>query len=651
MSKTYYSGSDTGVGFAVPADPKSITDGLDDEQIKARVVSESEKYQLALRLYQKQNSVVARKTESAKKLSDTIRNNADNIWKKSSDGLDTNLIRSFGEAIASVLSLYDLSPDDMGNEVRSLYELTQSDELRSGDMALVASKADNAMEAIVKIEEQAKKVPEYEKAMSDMLTAQRNYQMAVNDAMRAKVKSDSRLLESVGKDVDIRSMTTVPPNYQLSDGDSPRQCKTCKFFERMDSDTGHCTIYNRTVKANYICDVWQSKDLTPIHTPVRKISRKEYAETQGQVWATSQEIGNGDVWVTDVIDYNKVDDRHTKPFPDNDISRAVLKDFLPSDTVYLKSMRSLGRIESLVEIDGLTIYSVKLMDTSGNTTGYAYTYSDDMQARSSKAVKRIGGIEPSRRYKSLEDDLEQMIKTVRDFYKALDTICSEHSDLRTKPLDNTNVLTPLRDAMLTELENPLFDNVATGKRRKYFRALQSAMTSVGASRLILFEAFKLVNILSKTSGEKSVDDQRNVMIKAQQDAYDRLDWARKMLYDALMLPSATHGDDAPQYKKIRRRVKADEKGISQLLSQNSVPHDSVTLDGDYAIVIGSPVSTEVGANKQLESAVSVLESSGYKVWESYVGMDSSRFSFGEAEFKYMIRMQSAPELSDDSTEL
>lgn len=631
MSKTYYSGTDTGVGFAVPVDPKSVTDGLQDEQIKSRVKRESDNYQEALKGFQVAQSVIARKTEGAKRLSDTLRNNADTVWKKSQTGeVDTAMIRAFGEAIANTLSLYDLEPEDMGNEVKSLYELTQS-ELRSGDMELIASKADDAMQAIESVEDRAKKSSEYEHALSAMLTAQRNYQLAVGDAMRAKVKSGSRLLESVGAEVDLRSVTSVPPNYQLSDGDSPRQCSTCKFFKNVVGGSGHCELYNREVKAKYICDVWQGQDLTTFHTPVRKISPKSYTETEGEVWATSQDVDpDSKVWVTNVVNYNEEDERHTEPFPDNDLSRAVLKDFLPSDVVYLRSMRSLGRIESLVDVDGTTIYSVKLMDGNGNVTGMAYTYSEDLTARSSKAIK--GGFK-SVSLKSLDDDLHQMVQIVRSFYKSLDAICTEHSDVREKPLDNTNVLTPLRDAMLTELESPLFDNVATGKRRKYFRALQSAMTAVGAARLVLFEAFKVVNMLSNSSGEKSLDDQRHVMLKAQQDAYDRLEWARKMLYDSLVLPSATHGDEAPKIKSVDM--------AKQMLDSNNIFYDEISSNESDVAIIGRGMASQAGADAKLAEAIETITQNGYTVWESWTGSDSSQFpSIG---YSYMVRFSAMPE--------
>ncbi len=96
------------------------------------------------------------------------------------------------------------------------------------------------------------------------------------------------------------------------------------------------------------------------------------------------------------------------------------------------------------------------------------------------------------------------------------------------------------------LASDIFQNVTTGPKRKYFRAVQNAMVSVGAARQVLFDSYKTINYLKARPASPQVKAQMyEAAVTAQKQAYDRIQDALKMVQDSLTMPSATHGYEAP----------------------------------------------------------------------------------------------------------
>lgn len=377
------------------------------------------------------------------------------------------------------------------------------------------------------------------------------------------------------------------PNYRLAIDASPRVCGNCRFFEGSQGVDGYCHAFDFTAKSNYVCDAWQARELTATHTTVRN---------EGDALASTQK-GTSMRYATKD---NEADDNYEQPIftapmieklghpkevpgkvpgsrivveetpighmqyeedmnysvpqkPDVNVAmtgtlRAARSEFLPGDAVYSRSLRTSGIIESCLVDDGIQVYGLKLIDTNGVAWGTGFSYGEDLQPRSNKAVKYASQktVKPSI-FRAIKADgqIEDMIQVIRTAYQALKAVCDQHGDLMAAPLSNKEVLTPLREQMLEVMENPMFQNVVTGPKRKYYRAMQAALVSVGAARQVLFEGYKAINKLRNEGTGTTKAQMRDVMLQAQTGAFDRVKQAMTCLSDSLTLPSATHGDPAP----------------------------------------------------------------------------------------------------------
>lgn len=410
-----------------------------------------------------------------------------------------------------------------------------------------------------------------------------------------------RLLDEINqKDVQRSgsSTITVPenvPNYRLALDTSPRVCGSCRFFEWIEgTDKGQCHAFDFEAKAKYTCDAWQAEALTSVHTAVRDEGRRsmmrqkdadtnwkeplyssavndkdgEPKEIQGKVPGRQQtEIGVEDAQLEIVEDINY----STPDEPaENAALRAAENNFLPGDVVYSRALRTMAVVQGSVDIAGNTVYSLKLVDNRGGAWGSGISYGDDLQPRSKTATKT------RRRRRAKSSDIADMVDVTRSVYKALKNVVEAHEDLVALPLSNKDVLTPLQEDMLEVMEDPMFDNITTGPKRKYFRALQTATHAIGAARQVLFEGYKTINVIRRQNSSAKAQ-MRDVMMKAQESAYDRVKQALKQVEDALTMPSATHEEPAPGVEKIFKRGTSRKDlydGLFDLVAGN-VTHDNI----------------------------------------------------------------------------
>lgn len=392
-------------------------------------------------------------------------------------------------------------------------------------------------------------------------------------------KSQMRLLQDIeeaeaNKDVAAPASPTTPPthvpNYRLAIDASPRVCGNCRFFTGSNGVNGNCSAFDFTARANYVCDAWQAQSLTSFHTAVRgimdtiadvvgeatgnkpqatlKVELSPVIEidghpkvTEGVVPGEHQvplPIGDNYTWALEegFYQHNEDDGKH-REIPREENLRNATRTFLPGDLVYSGALRSMAVIQKAAELEGLKVYALKLIDGNGNSWGSGISYGNDLTPRSKSAVKSDDNI--STVYAT--DDLVEQTQTV---YKALRAIVKNHENILENPLSNKEILTPLREDLIKCLSQDMFVGVKTGPKRKYYRAIQTALSSIGAARQVLFEGYNAIRTLQETMpANKSA--MRQVMLKAQQDAYERVCHACKQLEDALMLPSATHNQAAP----------------------------------------------------------------------------------------------------------
>lgn len=415
---------------------------------------------------------------------------------------------------------------------------------------------------------------------------------SVNPASKSQVL---RLLEtSKGATRNDDNAANVP-NYRLALDTSPRVCGSCRFFEWTEgTDEGRCSAFDFTAKAKYTCDAWQAEALTSVHTAMRDEGRRsmmrrkdadtnwneptyespvEYIdgtpeEDQGRVTGrqhVNQHTSDEEIVVVDEINYSVPE----KP-DDNAALRAANKNYLPGDVVYSRALRTLAVVQGAVNMAGNKVYSLKLIDNKGGAWGSGISFGDDLQPRSKTATKKA-----RRRMKS--DDIADMVEVTRSVYKALKQVVETHSDLMSMPLSNKDVLTPLQEDMLSVMENPMFDSITTGQKRKYYRALQKATHSIGAARQVLFEGYKTINVIRRQDASAK-SQMRDIMLKAQQGAYDRVLQAFENIEDALTMPSATHGDPAPGVKKVIRRGTSRKDlydGVFDIVASN-VDYDNIS---------------------------------------------------------------------------
>jgi hypothetical protein len=341
--------------------------------------------------------------------------------------------------------------------------------------------------------------------------------------LMVKNKPDDNNYQNIIENPLSDSKIDVPdnvPNYTIAIPNSPRICASCRFFEWKDEkeNVGTCKSFNFTSQANYVCDAWQAIGRSSIQDIIKD----------------TDNFNKGNITKENETMYDE-----SFNIAENDAQkniRVAKKIFYPGDTVYSKSLRATATIESITDIDDQKVFSLKLLDKNGVAFGSGFTYESDLEHKSLKATKTI---------KSLEEDLENIIDITRDIYKNLKTIVEFHKDLENKPLSNKEVLTPLQSYLISILQKPILQNVTTGERRKYYRAIQDATYAVGAARQILFDALK--EIMEKQKSANKIE-LRTIMLTAQNRAYTRVEESLKLITDSLTMPSATHGTPAPGYK-------------------------------------------------------------------------------------------------------
>lgn len=417
------------------------------------------------------------------------------------------------------------------------------------------------------------------------------------------------------------------PNYTLAIPNSPRICASCRFFQWASDTTGKCTAYNFEAEANRVCDVWQAINLSEAKTTVRNdepVNNKQLVTDNATIYEKDLFDANKSV---PVVTPTTVEAQPVASLPEN--LKAVEKSFLPGDTVYSKSLRTFATIEAITDVDDQKMFSLKLIDVKGVAWGTGFTYKSDLSHKLQNATKSVVDVSQ----KSVEDELAQMVQITRDVYKSLKTLVDEHTDIVARPLSNKEILTPLQEQMITIMRDPLFQNVTTGQKRKYYRAMQNATYAIGAGRQLLFKSFKEISEMQQNSSA-SKSEMRNIMLEAQKFAYDRLKDALKQVTDALVLPSATHDTPAPGYKVIGYKSDSQvAEDVRSILSDN-IACDSLTVDslGDGAMTaslsqtVESPDSNVAFAElDKIQSVVNNM-SKNFSLVASVVSSDVKRVS-------------------------
>lgn len=393
-------------------------------------------------------------------------------------------------------------------------------------------------------------------------------------------KSFNRLLDVAQSEEETRAANdsdTVPkivPNYRVALDSSPRVCGNCRFFQGTEGVNGHCRAFDFTAKAHYVCDAWQAQQLTAYHTVVRNEGDDEDTSKQGDVEYSSPMLEGdhvdkdegkveghyiehtanegGDLQIAHTVDYSE------PSTPDENAAlRAAGRSYIPGDKVYSNALRTLAIVDDVAQIDGVQVYGLKLVDNRGGVWGAGYSYARDLEPRSNEAVKNDPSVKAyeDEFYEDIRDDgesinLDQIITATRKVYKMTSQAVRQHEDFVSNPVSNKDTLNPIRDALLALNQSPMMKNVKTGPRRKYYRALQHALSSIGAARQILWESYRAINETGRTDGAPATQSMiRKAAYRAQKDAYSRLVNANDHLKDALSLPSATHGYDAPGFEE------------------------------------------------------------------------------------------------------
>lgn len=408
------------------------------------------------------------------------------------------------------------------------------------------------------------------------------------------VEVDTRLLEELEEPVN----TSVPqdvPNYRLAIDASPRVCGNCRFFKGDEGLYGNCTSYDFTARANYICDAWQSIPVPSAKTynqghNMRYRSKAEMIDNDGSPEITPGKVP-GSVIQPDAnahdVNWEAVDINYSLPQPsdENAVLRNTEKQFLPGDIAYSHALRSLIIIKAMGQTGRLKYYVVDMIDGNGTRFGTGITISEDMTPRSKQAVKRNRGITSVKNEEI--DGLDEVISETKAVYQMLEKIVATHADLINNPLSNKDVLSPLREQLIQIMEKSIFQNVRTGQKRKYYRALQDTLYSVGAARHILFSGYKTINYVKRMEPNNKTKI-RHVMVKSQKDAYSRLKIALRQVEDALTLPSSMHNMPAPGLKQYDRAKKDLFDVILQRFHDANVAIDGkVKLDeGEYVTQYG-----------------------------------------------------------------
>lgn len=359
---------------------------------------------------------------------------------------------------------------------------------------------------------------------------ERDINMLIDKNNSPDIKS-ARLLEVVlnkEKSVDSDGTPSNVPNYRVSIDNSPRVCGNCKFFASEGGIDGNCNYYKFVAQANHICDAWQG-GLTTAKADI--ITQDNPAPRAGVVPAA------------DVLMEIEPDD--TELLLNRDIIyqaentpglRAATEEIVPDDVVYSKALRTFGIVQNIATIDNIKYYQLKLIDSAGKVTGSGFAPQTDLQIRSKSAFKTNLGIAAQ-----VDTDVSDVLNETKDIFNKIKEYVDTHGNLSTAPLTNSETITPLQIYITESLTKSVWSNVKTGPKRKYWRAVQTALSSVGAARQILFEGYKVVQQLNKSNIKDLNNKVQIVTQKAQQDAYERLKAALKSVEDALTLPSATSG--------------------------------------------------------------------------------------------------------------
>lgn len=498
----------------------------------------------------------------------------------------------------AVSELYNTSSNGSGEILRNYLKIQKAFQKKNSEIDLLQKDIQRALaeprakpyvgvdenelqEALNKLSEEEKK-----QWFNGFLTAEEVLQMAKSKSF----KTYSRLLqESTENGSKVEDTDALVPNYRQAIDSSPRVCGNCRFFNGSKGLMGTCSAFDFEAKANHVCDAWQGQQLTSSHTVVRNdedyISSKadesmvsnnflspitrvdgKPKQTQGKVpghQIIPLDVASSQIFVED----EGINFSVQQPSEENAVMRSAKNEFLPGDIVYSKALRSLGVVEDSKMVDGFKLYSLKLIDANGNSWGSGFSLKSDLQPRSSSATKAnmpshyaaaryANKAEENAVQEDLTVDIDDMVETVRTVYKALKTVCEEHADVLKAPLSNQNVLNPIRQYLVEALNRDTFKGVKTGPKRKYYRAVQTALGSIGAARQILFESYKTINALRRNALVDSTAkaQMQRVMLKGQTDAYDRVVYAKQQLEDALTLPSSTHDIPAPGLgtKKFKR---------------------------------------------------------------------------------------------------
>jgi len=372
-------------------------------------------------------------------------------------------------------------------------------------------------------------------------------------------KSESQYMRVLDDTDPTKQESSRVPGYRLAVDSSPRVCGNCRFFKGKADVVGECVAFNSSAKANYVCDAWQGKELTDVHTMMRDEDTKKDADSDWVEPVFASDTINKDGTPKEILgkvpgqritvepvaiaeSYVREADTFSIPEApaDNAAMRAANGEFLPNDLVYSKALSSLAIVSDSVMVGSTKLYGVNLIHPNGTVYGTGFSNGKDFILRSSKAAKVSGT-------KSIKDlDTAGVIEQTRNVYRALEAVMSDHQNWVENPLGNKEVLIPLQKQIKAVLEMEEFQNVKTGPKRKYYRALQSAVVSIGAAKLILFESFKAINLL-RNAEKSAANSQRikEVVVSAQTRAYANVDYAFNQVKDSLILPSATHGDEAP----------------------------------------------------------------------------------------------------------
>ena len=601
---TYTGGSDSSVGFAVPPDAG------EDENIKAlrsmyEALDTSDPIRIRAEAFVKQYQDVHKTAADIQTVVDAQKQTASliiPIAKSISDATQSADVKSSDftgrianwqvDAVAALQTFksHNFHLKDICPVLIDCFKVFDS--VVKGDLSLedalptIQDSANKAVENLYNVQQSGYGIPLQNSAIGqdNIGAVQKNYEYMVGDVkaslLRKELQSSvtQKLIGESGGDnittlVEVTSepegetvktalrlleetdqQATPPdriPNYHLALESSPRVCGNCRFFKGEPGVKGRCRAFDSEVSANYVCDAWQALSLTEVHTVMRNDTSDNKHLPESYRSAPVQDLAEATPAPVDNIAELDIEP--------NDTMRAVQGQYAPGDQVYSKALRSYGIIQSCQAVDGIEYYSLKLINMNGVASGSAYTAAPDLQRKSNKATKNGEVVYDAGK---LEDDLNQITQATRQVYKTLKGISDEHRALGNidlgairsglkvdviKPiLTNTEVVVPLLNGIKEVLVSDIFQNVTTGPKRKYFRAVQNAMVSVGAARQVLFEAAKTINYLKNRPQDSQVKTQMYASaVTAQKQAYDRIQDALKMVQDSLVMPSATHGYEAP----------------------------------------------------------------------------------------------------------